>query len=360
MLKGTQKFQTIMNNYQKHQYRKSNILSGYDKNKVSLNSLFIQELNKVKRFQNFSDDEYMINEIKNENKNKKSNKVFELKEKENNFERGRVVKNEKLTKETFFFYRNKSEFNEELSNKNKLNLKLNDQSSLDNQSHIQQTNSIHDLDFSFTTNNSIKKKFLPLPTIYNQTNFNLLSLMDSIRNDDDLKINNNDDNAKKTIYNKKISIDDNIFPNKNKKMSMSNKILAINDKFNNDLLSTNTALYTKTNTYNDTMSEQIRNMGNNKKNNVTNLFMKYSKINNISNKFNPKFKRSMNFRDKQRTEFLRFRLPLLKHEIMNQINQVAESSKNLEKHINHYSTESDLVFMKEKNKFKIINDSIKN
>ena len=103
MLKGTRKFQTIMNSYRKYQYEKSKI-PGYNfKNKTSLNNRFIEELNRVKRHQNFSDLEYMINEIKIENKKQKSNKVFEVTGKENNFERGRFVKNEKITKEAFFF-----------------------------------------------------------------------------------------------------------------------------------------------------------------------------------------------------------------------------------------------------------------
>ena len=362
MLKGTRKFQTIMNNYRKYQYEKSKI-PGYNfKNKTSLNNRFIEELNRVKRHQNFSDLEYMINEIKIENKKQKSNKVFEVTGKENNFERGRFVKNEKITKEAFFFYRNKLENNSDLSNHDKSNLKSNDLKLFDSPpSHIQQTSSLRELDCSSSTNHSAKKKFLALPILLNKTNLNLSPLTDSMRSDDDRKIsfnNNNDDNDKKLTLSKKMTITDSEISNKCKKFTISKKILSVDKKLSNHLSNTNTGLYAKINIYNNTISDEMRDMRYTKKNNGINLFLKYAKKNNISNKLNTKYKKPMNIRDKQKTDLFRFRLPFLRHEILNQINEVTETSENLEKHISHYSFGSDIIFRKEKNKFKVINDSI--
>ena len=85
MNKATPRFQTIIENYRKKIKKK--------KSKKTLNTLFVQDLYRIKHHQNFSNEEdYFISEIKNENNNKNNN-YLSLKE--------------KISKDIFFYYQNK-------------------------------------------------------------------------------------------------------------------------------------------------------------------------------------------------------------------------------------------------------------
>ena len=63
MIRATNQFQTIIDRYEKSRKKKKKI--------DSLNTLFVKDLKQIKNHNNFSDEEYMINEIKNINKKKK-------------------------------------------------------------------------------------------------------------------------------------------------------------------------------------------------------------------------------------------------------------------------------------------------
>ena len=98
MIKPTNQFQTIIDRYH-NKIRKN-------KPKDSLNSLFLKDLNQIKNFNNFSnDEEYMINEIKNEKKIKNDNSM-KNKNKYFNFS-SLSISNEKISKDLFFYYKNK-------------------------------------------------------------------------------------------------------------------------------------------------------------------------------------------------------------------------------------------------------------
>ena len=115
MIRATNQFQTIIDRYQKSLKRR--------KSKNSLNSLFIKDLKQVKGFNNFSDEEYMINEIKNENKIKNQN-ILRNNKKYSNYSNNNLS-NEKISKDIFFYYRNKiNEKNNQIKSTKNTNFNL--------------------------------------------------------------------------------------------------------------------------------------------------------------------------------------------------------------------------------------------
>ena len=93
MIRATNQFQAIIDRY-KNKNKKV-------KNKYSLNTLFVKDLNKIKGINNFSDEEeYMINEIKNENKIR-NEKLFKNNNEFSNIY-NRSISNEKISKDIFF------------------------------------------------------------------------------------------------------------------------------------------------------------------------------------------------------------------------------------------------------------------
>ena len=116
MIRATDKFKKIMDTYKINNNKKLY----FSKINNSLNNLFVNDLDEVKRRRNFSDKEYMINEIKNESKIKSEKKNREFSDYDD------FIKNDSITKDIFFYYKNKiNENNNENKKKtNNLNLKL--------------------------------------------------------------------------------------------------------------------------------------------------------------------------------------------------------------------------------------------
>ena len=119
MIRATNQFQKIIDKYQ-------NSLKNI-KVKYTLNSLFVKDLNQIKNYNNFSDEEeYIINEIKNENKIK-NDKIFNNNNNKNSNFPNVNLSNEKISKDIFFYYRNKldkKEINNQIINK-KINFRYN-------------------------------------------------------------------------------------------------------------------------------------------------------------------------------------------------------------------------------------------
>jgi hypothetical protein len=102
MIKSTDKFKIIMDRYNKNEDK----IAEQKKFKSSLNSRFVNDLNEIRRFRNFSDEQYVLNEIKNENdiKNEKKLNSFDKqksKTKPNNTS-NKLIRSEKLIKIYFF------------------------------------------------------------------------------------------------------------------------------------------------------------------------------------------------------------------------------------------------------------------
>ena len=295
MIRATNQFQTIIDRYKRNNKLK--------KVKNSLNSLFVKDLNQVRNYNNFSDEEYMINEIKNENKIK-NDKSLKNKYKLSNYS-NMNLSNEKISKDLFFYYRNKiEERNNNLNqNNNKIpNLRYNSAS-------FRMDSGKRSIDSSQTLNSKRRK-----------SNFTLILPLINSRN-------NNYNLNKKNLSNNRsfISDDDTIniinFPqtDQNNKTEISKEI------------------------------EKEENKNNKKK--EKNVFLKYSKINTYNIKNNNFYKMNINnilknlrMKKSEKELFYKLNLPLIENDIFNKINKVTKKSETISKNINYLSTEGNIAF----------------
>ena len=307
-IRATNQFQAIIDRYQKNKKKV--------KGKDSLNTLFVKDLNKIKGFSNFSDEEeYMINEIKNENKIR-NEKLIKNNNEISSFP-NRNISNEKISKDIFFYYRNKL---------NKVNNGYNDlrnyeQISLRNKSASQRVNSGKRSVESYNTRNSNSKrrksnKSLILPLIYSRNYNNMKSLKN-------------------------------------------------NKSFISDEDTTNIVSFNQSDKNNKSeASEEIENeISKNIKRNEKNMFYKYSKNNNNKYKENNFYKLSIkdllnNYRMKKREKelFYMLNLPLIENDIFNKMHNVTKKSENISKKINYISTEGNIAYENEKNRIKFLKE----
>lgn len=307
-IRATNQFQAIIDRYQKNKKKV--------KGKDSLNTLFVKDLNKIKGFSNFSDEEeYMINEIKNENKIR-NEKLIKNNNEISSFP-NRNISNEKISKDIFFYYRNKLN----KANNGNNDLRNYGQISLRNKSASQRVNSGKRSVESYNTRNSNSKrrksnKSLILPLIYSRNYNNMKSL------------NNN-------------------------------------KSFISDEDTTNIVSFNQSDKNNKSeASEEIENeISKNIKRNEKNMFYKYSKNNNNKYKENNFYKLSIkdllnNYRMKKREKelFYMLNLPLIENDIFNKMHNVTKKSENISKKINYISTEGNIAYENEKNRIKFLKE----
>lgn len=313
MIRATKKFQAIIDRYQRNN---NNKILYQKKLKNSLNNLFLQDLNQVRKHKNFSDEEYMINEIKYENKIKNDKSV----KNNDNFTNSPEINssNEKITKDIFFYYRdkiNEKNGNNKQSNNNNLNLRYNSAS--------RRLNSGKTSDISINTSqtkNTNKTKSnasLILPIIYSRNYQNKI-----YKNNNSKSFISDDD----TI----INIINYPQPDKNIQTEISEDIN--NDLSKNEKEKNNLFRY-KVN------SDTIKRRNNSNTLNVDKLLRKIKK-------------------EKQNI-FYRVQLPfILENDIYNKISKVTQKSENISKNINYISTEGNLAYENELNRIKFLNDLI--
>lgn len=313
MIRATKKFQAIIDRYQRNN---NNKILYQKKLKNSLNNLFLQDLNQVRKHKNFSDEEYMINEIKYENKIKNDKSV----KNNDNFTNSPEINssNEKITKDIFFYYRdkiNEKNGNNKQSNNNNLNLRYNSASRRLN------SGKISDISINTSqTKNTIKTKSnasLILPIIYSRNYQNKI-----YKNNNSKSFISDDD----TI----INIINYPQPDKNIQTEISEDIN--NDLSKNEKEKNNLFRY-KVN------SDTIKRRNNSNTLNVDKLLRKIKK-------------------EKQNI-FYRVQLPfILENDIYNKISKVTQKSENISKNINYISTEGNLAYENELNRIKFLNDLI--
>lgn len=316
MIKSTDKFKLIMERYNRNEDK----IAQQKKFKRSLNARFINDLNEVKRFRNFSDEQYVLNEIKNENdiKNEKKLNSFDKqksKEKQTN-NSNKFIRSEKINKDIFFYFRDK------IYEKKNINKKIDGKDYLDSYMRAKVSNyrivsSKRSDEQSMSSNQSKKSnirssndKLLILPAICSRRSMK--------------RSNQNKSNS----Y---ISIDEN-----------TSQIISI--------LPSDKNIKTEA-------SEEIKSIeGNKDKNN----FRKYNKIKSQKNKnnFNTLNVKQIlkNYRNSRESLLIKLQLPLVQNDIFNKINKVTSNSKNISKSINHLSTEGNLAYENEKKRVKFIKE----
>lgn len=316
MIKSTDKFKLIMERYNRNEDK----IAQQKKFKSSLNARFINDLNEVKRFRNFSDEQYVLNEIKNENdiKNEKKLNSFDKqksKEKQTN-NSNKFIRSEKINKDIFFYFRDK------IYEKKNINKKIDGKDYLDSYMRAKVPNyrivsSKRSDEQSMSSNQSKKSnirssndKLLILPAICSRRSMK--------------RSNQNKSNS----Y---ISIDEN-----------TSQIISI--------LPSDKNIKTEA-------SEEIKSIeGNKDKNN----FRKYNKIKSQKNEnnFNTLNVKQIlkNYRNSKESLLIKLQLPLVQNDIFNKINKVTSNSKNISKSINHLSTEGNLAYENEKKRVKFIKE----
>jgi len=316
MIKSTDKFKLIMERYNRNEDK----IAQQKKFKSSLNARFINDLNEVKRFRNFSDEQYVLNEIKNENdiKNEKKLNSFDKqksKEKQTN-NSNKFIRSEKINKDIFFYFRDK------IYEKKNINKKNDGKDYLDSYMRAKVPNyrivsSKRSDEQSMSSNQSKKSnirssndKLLILPAICSRRSMK--------------RSNQNKSNS----Y---ISIDEN-----------TSQIISI--------LPSDKNIKTEA-------SEEIKSIeGNKDKNN----FRKYNKIKSQKNEnnFNTLNVKQIlkNYRNSRESLLIKLQLPLVQNDIFNKINKVTSNSKNISKSINHLSTEGNLAYENEKKRVKFIKE----
>ena len=308
MIRATNQFQTIIDRYEKSRKKKKKL--------DSLNTLFIKDLKQIKSHNNFSDEEYMINEIKNINKkkNERISKIYKINSNED------MMTNEKISKDIFFYYRNKLNKNvnnnvEKQRNNGNLNYRYN--------SAINRIDSgKRSIESSYTRQSHRRKSNISLILpIINHKNYNF---------------------------------------NKN---NLSNNRSFISDEDTTNIIN---FLQSDKNIQNEPTEEiekeEIK-TNNNKKDKK--LFYKYSELDN--NKKNKNKMHINNFNDilknlrmkKCEKELIcKLNLPLIKNDIFNKINNVTRKSQNIYKSINYLSTEGNIAYENELNRIKFLNEII--
>ena len=308
MIKPTNQFQTIIDRYY-NKIRKN-------KPKDSLNSLFLKDLNQIKNFNNFSnDEEYMINEIKNEKKIKNDNSMKN--KKYSNFS-SLSVSNEKISKDLFFYYKNKmnskNNIDKEQIQRKKLKLNLGYNSPSNRMNSGKRSEKSFSIS-SIQSRNSKRKKSnasLILPLIYDRNyNYN---------------------------YNKS-----------NKKNNIS---LILDDDTNNNSININIKSIPQSEKKTH-LSDEINFEGNNKFLN----FNKRKKNRNDINTINIKdFIKNMRIEKSEKELLYKVKLPLVENDMFNKINKVTQKSENITKNINYLYSEGNIAYENEIKKIKFLKD----
>jgi hypothetical protein len=316
MIKSTDKFKLIMDRYNKSEDK----IAEQKKFKSSLNSRFVNDLNEIRRFRNFSDEQYVLNEIKNENDIKNEKKLNEYdkqksKEKAINIS-NKFIRSEKINKDIFFYFRDK------IYEKKNANRKINGKDYFDSYMrsklpYYRIASSKRSDEQSMSSNQSKKSSI-------RNSNDKLL-ILPAICSRRSLKRSNQN---KSNSY---ISIDEN-----------TSQII--------NILPSDKNIKTEA-------SEEINSIEGNKD---KNKFRKFNKINpqkneNNFNTLNVK-KILRNYRNSRENLLIKLQLPLLQNDIFNKINKVTTNSKNISKSINHLSTEGNLAYENEKKRVKFIKE----
>lgn len=316
MIKSTDKFKLIMERYNRNEDK----IAQQKKFKSSLNARFINDLNEVKRFRNFSDEQYVLNEIKNENdiKNEKKLNSFDKqksKEKQTN-NSNKFIRSEKINKDIFFYFRDK------IYEKKNINKKIDGKDYLD----------------------SYMRAKVP--------NYRIVS---SKRSDEQSMSSNQSKKSNIRSSNDKLLILPAICSRRSMKRSNQNKsnsYISIDENTSQmiSILPSDKNIKTEA-------SEEIKSIeGNKDKNN----FRKYNKIKSQKNEnnFNTLNVKQIlkNYRNSRESLLIKLQLPLVQNDIFNKINKVTSNSKNISKSINHLSTEGNLAYENEKKRVKFIKE----
>jgi hypothetical protein len=316
MIKSTDKFKIIMDRYNKNEDK----IAEQKKFKSSLNSRFVNDLNEIRRFRNFSDEQYVLNEIKNENdiKNEKKLNSYDKqksKTKPNNTS-NKLIRSEKINKDIFFYFRDK------IYEKKNANKKINGKDYFESYMRDKESNnrifsSKRSDEQSMSSNQSkisnirsSNGKLLILPHICSKS---------SMKRSDQNKSNS---------Y---ISIDEN-----------TNQIINIlpSDK----IIQTEASVEINSNEGNKDKNKFRKNNKKSRQKNENNF-----------NTLNVK-KILRNYRNSRENLLIKLQLPLLQNDIFNKINKVTTNSKNISKSINHLSTEGNLAYENEKKRVKFIKE----
>ena len=316
MIKSTDRFKLIMDRYNKN----GDKIAEQKKFKSSLNSRFVNDLNEIRRFRNFSDEQYVLNEIKNENDIKNEKKLNEYdkqksKEKPVNIP-NKFIRSEKINKDIFFYFRDK------IYEKKNAKKKINGKDYLDSYMrsklpYFRTASSKRSDKLSMSSNQSKKSST-------RNSNDKLLILPDICSRRSMKRSNQNKSNSYISIDENTSQIINNLPSDKNIKSEASEEINSIE--------------------------------GNKDKN----KFRKSNKINpqKNENNFNTlKVKQILrNYRNSRENVLIKLQLPLLQNDIFNKINKVTTNSKNISKSINHLSSEGNLAYENEKKRVKFIKE----
>ena len=316
MIKSTDRFKLIMDRYN----RNENKIAEQKKFKSSINSRFVNDLNEVRRYRNFSDEQYVLNEIKNENdiKNEKKLNSYDKqksKEKQSN-NSNKFVRNEKINKDIFFYFRDK------------IYEKKNNKKQIDGKDYL----------------DSYMRSKVPNNRI-----------VSSKRSDEQSKSSNQSKQSNKKSSNDKLLILPAICSRRSLRRSNQNKsnsYITIDENTSQiiSILPSDKNIRTEAN-------EEINTVEGNKD---KNKFRKYNKINPQKNENNINIlsvkKFLKNYRNSRENLLIKLQLPLLQNDIFNKINKVTNNSKNISKSINQLSTEGNLAYENEKKRVKFIKE----
>jgi len=319
MIKSTDKFKLIMERYNRNEEK----IAQEKKLKSSINNRFINDLNEVRRIRNFSDEQYVLNEIKNENdiKNEKKLNSYDKqksKAKQTNNTK-KFIRSEKINKDIFFYFRDK------IYEKKNINKKINGKDYFD----------------------SYMRDKVP--------NYRIVS---SKRSDENSISSNQSKKSNIRSSNDKLLILPAICSRKSMKRSNQNKsnsYISIDENTSQmvSILPSDKNIQTEA-------SEEIKSMEGNKD---KNKFRKNNKINpqQKENNFNTLNVKQIlkNYRNSRQNLLIKLQLPLLQNDIFNKINKVTNNSKNISKSINHLSTEGNLAYENEKKRVKFIKEIMK-
>ena len=140
------------------------------------------------------------------------------------------------------------------------------------------------------------------------------------------------------------------------KNNLSNNRSFISDEDTSNIIS---FLQSYKNTNEEIENEEIKNNNNKKDNNIS---FKYSKLNNNKNKlyiknFNDVLK-NLRMKKSEKELLCKLNLPLIKNDMFNKINTVTRKSQNISKNINYLSTEGNITYENELNRIKFLNEII--
>ena len=293
MIKPTNQFQTIIDKYHTNFRRK--------KPKASLNSLFVKDLNTIKNFNNYSnEEEYMMNEIKNEKKVKNI--------KNNNKYSHLSMSNDKISKDLFFYYKNK--LNDKKNNNERKGIN-------NNNIYLRYNSASHRINSGNRSENSISSIHSRNSKRKNENSSLILPLI----NDRSYNYNYSRNNQNNNRY---LFLEDDT---NNKSIPQSEKKTEFSEEINND-------------------------------GNINNQFLKHYKRCINKNEFKTidikDFIKNMRIEKGEKEILYKLHLPLLKNDLFNKINKVTEKSENISKNINYLYSEGNIYYENEKNKINFI------